>query len=65
MIGRIKTFRPHHYGFITSNEKDYLFRSKQWEYRSFPKVGEVVTFEAELTDNGWRAIDIRRGEDGK
>ena len=65
MIGRIKTFRPRHYGFITSGDKDYLFKSKQWEYKSFPKIGEVVTFEPELTDYGWRATEIRSSRHGK
>ena len=65
MIGRIKTFRPRDYGSVTADGEDYLFRSNQWEYKTYPRIGEIVEFEAEETSNGMKAANIRRNEHGK
>ena len=60
MTGRVKSFTPRHYGFITADGKDYRFTYKDWPLRIPPIKGVNVEFDAEKTDKGLRATNIRK-----
>jgi cold shock CspA family protein len=60
MEGRVKSFTPRHYGFITKDGKDYLFSYKDWTLRLPPVKGFWVEFDPEYTEKGLKATNIRK-----
>lgn len=60
MKGRVKSFTPRHYGFITVDNKDYKFTYKDWTLRLPPVEGFRVEFDPVETDKGLQATNIRK-----
>lgn len=65
MTGRVKSYRPRHYGFITSEDQDYKFTHKDWTLRLPPAEGLIVDFTPGQTEKGLVAKEIRRSTYGK
>ena len=61
MKGEVKSYSVKNgYGFITENEKDYRFKTKDWHLTLGPVRGMKVEFDPVTTDKGLRARNIRR-----
>ena len=61
MKGEVKSYSiKNGYGFITKDEKDYRFKTKDWKERLAPVPGIRVEFDPVATDRGLRATNIRK-----
>ena len=59
MKGEVKSYSVKNgYGFITENDKDYRFKTKDWYLTLGPVPGMRVEFDPVATDKGLRAINI-------
>ena len=61
MKGEVRSYNAKNgYGFITQDNKDYRFKTKDWGLRLGPVPGMRVEFDSFATDKGLRATNIRK-----